>query len=418
MSGKKICRIMYYPALLFLLLNITGMIYLNKVYNISLIHTIIFITVQIILIGIVSAVSSRNIRSATGIGEMLELSGFDIENEYSEAEKFEYLKNTISDLTKKISVSENSSESYRAANLKMQAELEKVKKEIALQKQSAEELLCLKGKIKDLLISIKDIENNYLSYDSSVQEIAGNQTESAENLNRIIGNLIDSIEREALIASKAEEISTTMTHTVRSGGDDISKTIALISAVEQLSGQISEIIAVIDNITELTNLLAMNAAIEAAHAGDAGKGFAVVAGEIQKLSKETSKSSGKISDLVKNVSSAIIDMTSNAENASEGLKAIMDSVHRTEDIVKDITGAIKQQSEEGNRVLTASNKIIESADRINAGKNKYSQVVDMFPAIIGKIEDCSSEIGTGVENIISDLDESEGRIREIISSIN
>ncbi len=209
-----------------------------------------------------------------------------------------------------------------------------------------------------------------------------------------------------------------MTETVKSGGDDISKTIALISAVEQLSGQISEIIAVIDNITELTNLLAMNAAIEAAHAGDAGKGFAVVAGEIQKLSRETSKSSGKISDLVRNVSDTIKDMTSNAENASDGLKAIMDSVNRTGDIVKDITGAIMQQSEESNKVLTASNSIIKTADQIRHGMDRTKEVNDIFPAIIKKIEDCTGSIEQETELIITNLEDSENRIKSLISSLD
>ena len=411
MFGKKISPVFFAAAIILIILNCSGIIYLNKVYNVKYFHITIFVSMQLILAFFVILIFSFSRNSDRLQNDLMNLCSIDITGETGNFSSAEIIKNKIISYQKKISDSAVSENLQKERNRKLIEELEIIISEINSRKQSAEKLRQFKNHIIELGGVVRELEKNYENYDFSISAVVEEQAESAENLNIIIGKLIESIEQEAVIASKAEEISSKMTDTVKSGGDDISKTIALISAVEQLSGQITEIIAVIDNITELTNLLAMNAAIEAAHAGDAGRGFAVVAGEIQKLSKETSKSSGKISDLVKTVSETIRDMTSNAENASEGLKAIMESVNRTGDIVKDITGAIMQQSEEGNKVLSASSSIIETAEKMSADKGK----IKSFPEIIEKIEGYSSVFDTGIESVIEDLQKSEGKIRALIS---
>ena len=411
MFGKKISPVVFAAAMMLIILNCGGIIFLNKVYNIKYFHITIFIFIQFILAFFITAFFNYSRKSITSEKELLKLCGFDLHDENPDSSAYDVIRNKIISYRKKITDSSEAENFYKERNLKLIGELEIIIAEMNSRKESAEKLRQFRNQIIELAETVKELERNYKSYDSSISSVVEEQAESAENLNRIIGNLIESIEQEAVIASKAEDISSRMTDTVKSGGDDISKTIALITAVEQLSGQISEIIAVIDNITELTNLLAMNAAIEAAHAGDAGRGFAVVAGEIQKLSKETSKSSGKISDLVKTVSATIKDMTSNAENASEGLKAIMESVNRTGDIVKDITGAIMQQSEESNRVLSASSSIIETAEKMTSDRGQ----IRSFPEIIEKIEGYSSVFDSGIESVIDDLQKSEGKIRELIS---
>ena len=418
MSGKRLSPVMYYTALLLLLLNCGGFFYLNKVYQLSIFHIVLFISLQIMLIILNSVFLIKGRALFASEMELIKLCSLEEALEFSDISASDLIKERIISYKKKISDFDASDKLCRQLDSRIKDELTDLQNIINSRKHSASELKTLNSQVSELTESVKKLEGHFRDYDSSISGIAQNQTESAENLNSIINSLIESIDREALIASRAEDISARMTETVKSGGDDISKTIALISAVEQLSGQITEIIAVIDNITELTNLLAMNAAIEAAHAGDAGKGFAVVAGEIQKLSSETSKSSGKISELVRNVSDTIKDMTSNAENASDGLKAIMESVNRTGDIVKDITGAIMQQSEEGNKVLTASNSIIESTDQIKHGMDRTKEVNDIFPSIIKIIEDCSGNIEQEADSIISNLEDSENRIKNLISILD
>ena len=417
MSGKVFSPVQFYASSVLIIIYGASVFYLNILNNISYAYTSFFLIISLLLLIILISVFKKSSKAFSNQKDILSLCRIESVSIGNEDDPVDLIKDKISFFIKSYSESCDQKKNYDLLSSKLKNDLEEVIYLYNSKRQSLEDIALIRNQISDLQNSIKDLEMHYSEFNSSINNIADEQKDSAGNLKVIIESLIKSINKEAVIASRAEEISSTMTDTVKSGGDDITKTISLIAAVEQLSGKISDIVVVIDNISDQTNLLAMNAAIEAAHAGDAGKGFAVVAGEIQKLSKETSKSSGKISELVRHVSSTIKDMTSNAQNASEGLKAIMDSVNRTEDIVKDITGAINEQSEEGSRVLNASNSIINSAGKISAENVVLDDMLHTFPEILEKIESYSEMLDKGIDKISSDLSISEGRIKEIISSI-
>ena len=417
MSGKFVSPALFSASFLLIIINGAGIIFFKSIYNINILHTAIMFIISAMLFIIITFIFRRYRRSEDKDREILKLCGIELSSGDYKNGADVLIKNRINFLQNTDTEARKQKKYYDSFSWKLKVELEEIACLLDSKKKTAEELMMFRNEVAELVSSVKQLEKRYADYDSTIKNISKEQSGSAENMNEIVGSLLKSIEKEAVIAARAEEISSKMIHTVKSGGDDITKTISLIAAVEQFSGKISEIIAVIDNITDQTNLLAMNAAIEAAHAGDSGKGFAVVAGEIQKLSKETSKSSGKISDLVKNVSATIKDMTSNAENASGGLKAIMDSVTRTEDIVKDITGAIKEQSEGGSMVLNASESIIKTSVKIDSENSAQKDLLGCFPEVLAKIESCSNIIDAGVDNILSDLVLSEERLQNLISSI-
>lgn len=266
--------------------------------------------------------------------------------------------------------------------------------------------------------SLAGFRDSYSEHEKGINSVAVKQVGSIEDLSEVIRALVDSIDKESEIASRAEKMSKEMSNTVRSGGEDITKTITLISEVEKLSLKINEIIAVIDNISEQTNLLAMNAAIEAAHAGDAGKGFSVVAGEIQKLSRETNQSSRKISELVKSVSQTVKIMTENAQNASTGLKAIMESVKRTESIVADITGAINEQSEGGNKIMSAAGSLYKSAAQMKETTDRNVNTINRFSEMLEKIMTVNTLLENDIEKLTSSIDSTREGINRLTGGDN
>ncbi|MDX9800654.1 MAG: methyl-accepting chemotaxis protein [Spirochaetia bacterium] len=295
------------------------------------------------------------------------------------------------------------------------SEFKSILEEIKNKKNYVENIRKYHVEILNAAGMLENFKKKYQVFENYMSSAAVNQIESITGLSDVIKNLIASITKESQIAERAEKISHAMSETVKSGGEDITKTISLISDIEKISHKIKEIIIVIDNISEQTNLLAMNAAIEAAHAGDAGKGFSVVAGEIQKLSKETKQSSRKISDLVKNVSETIKIMILNAQNASGGLKAIMDSVTRTESIVSDITGAINEQSEESNKIMNAADVLYESAESMKSNTAMNVNNVMSFSKALDTLDSSGKNFEDDIKEILFTLDNTEKILHDIIN---
>ena len=102
------------------------------------------------------------------------------------------------------------------------------------------------------------------------------------------------------------------------------------------SDSLIEASTIIKNIAEQTNLLAMNAAIEAAHAGEAGNGFAVVAAEIRKLSETSSEQSQKIGDELLNIQNSIATVANSSNDASEAFSHVSEKLKQTDELVLHI----------------------------------------------------------------------------------
>ena len=289
-----------------------------------------------------------------------------------------------------------------------------------------------------------DLESNMLSVSEFVGEITvgidGLQAsfteqeksiaETDSSINRIImtlKELNESIVRQASIVEQSFESFDKMTLSIGTVGGSVKETreaimnlssatdngrATLIKANEisqriaEASGGLIETGSVIQNIASQTNLLAMNAAIEAAHAGETGKGFAVVASEIRKLAEESSVQGKKISVTLKNLIGEIEMLANSASSAvekfnfiSEYSTDVTDSiesvVHAMEEqeqngkaiweMIKDISGMTSGVKQSSGEMLLGSEKIIAETDRLGnltealrENMNKISSQVDLI----------------------------------------
>jgi methyl-accepting chemotaxis protein len=163
------------------------------------------------------------------------------------------------------------------------------------------------------------------------------------------------------------------------------------SIVEQLgtnSNQIGEIIQVIDDIADQTNLLALNAAIEAARAGEQGRGFAVVADEVRKLAERTTKATKEIAEMIKQIQSN----------------------------TKLAVSAINQGAVEVEKGKELAQKAGDSLNQIIVEVDKSSMLINQLAVASEQQSDSSEQISQSIERISSVINESSVGIQEIARS--
>jgi methyl-accepting chemotaxis protein len=164
-----------------------------------------------------------------------------------------------------------------------------------------------------------------------------------------------SVRQNAEHARQANEIAVDARERAEKGGTVMHNVVAAMSAINESSRKIADIISTIDAIAFQTNLLALNASVEAARAGEQGRGFAVVAGEVRNLAQRSAAAAREIKDLIEDSVDKVKAGSQLVDESRATLAGIVESVHKVTDIVSHITEASRQQSadiEQVNQVTT------------------------------------------------------------------
>ena len=157
------------------------------------------------------------------------------------------------------------------------------------------------------------------------------------------------------------------------GKEGAAKANEIVSKVAEQSGLLMEASQVIQNIASQTNLLAMNAAIEAAHAGEAGKGFAVVADEIRKLAEESNTQGKHIGTVLNETAEVIGLLTESGQAAEQAFNGVYGLAERVASQEQAVVQAMNEQQKAGADVLRAMQEISEATTTVQSGS---SEIVD------------------------------------------
>lgn len=193
-----------------------------------------------------------------------------------------------------------------------------------------------------------------------VSSQAGFVSESSAAISEMVAN-IASVTKTA---SRADEVAENLRRLSDEGGNALKTSVSHIRDLEEVSRSVSVIIGSISKIAAQTNLLAMNAAIEAAHAGEAGAGFAVVADEVRNLAESSSKSAKEIGLLIKDMTERIATGVNLADKAGASFERINIGVIETTELVRTIAGSMSEQKTGADEILRSVGSLIEATHSI------------------------------------------------------
>ena len=182
------------------------------------------------------------------------------------------------------------------------------------------------------------------------------------------------------------------------------------------SEQIGVIVETIEDIASQTNLLALNAAIEAARAGEHGKGFAVVADEVRKLAERASSATKEIGGLVKDIQHSVTDAVAAMKDGSAEVEHGVRQANQAGEALNQILGAAREVNQQVMQIATATKQMTGLANDLVTATDTVSAVVEENTAATEEMSASSSEVTQAIENIASVSEENSAAVEEVSAS--
>ncbi len=249
-----------------------------------------------------------------------------------------------------------------------------------------------KGSISRLSASIANISEQVTTQASYVEESSAAITEIAANIASV-----------SKLAEQANGITRSLNEVAAKGDSDVREMEKSMEEITRASSAVSDTVSVISRIASQTNLLAMNAAIEAAHAGEAGRGFAVVADEVRGLAETSAQSAKQVMTVIRQMRTKIQTGTVLSEQVKDAFRNITKGIGSAAGLIETITHSMSEQKAGAEEVLKSVGSLIEATEKIKASAGEQTE--------------SSRDMEAGMSRIVEAARQIDGALREQVKGV-
>ena len=265
--------------------------------------------------------------------------------------------------------------------------------------------------VSDVSSTIQDIGNKVSDLNQIIEVQTSSVNESVSSVEQMLDNIQSVTDALGRSTAQFENLS----RVSEIGFQKISEVQSKVMDISNKSRSMSEANAVIDNIAAQTNLLAMNAAIEAAHAGTAGKGFAVVAGEIRKLAESSSAQSKSISSALKELVASISGVVETSQTLSQAFEDVRKAIAFLAEELKIVQDVMDHQSEGNRQVHSSFATIHRLNDQVRASAAQMATGSQSILAKTADLVDITEQINTSMSSMTSSAESIADAVENVVS---
>ena len=265
----------------------------------------------------------------------------------------------------------------------------------------------IKKQIGILNKSIRDASSAIIEISTGIEETdreLEGQMAMVEESTASVTQMIASIQNVSRITELSTEVTGELKSAASAGRERLGETTRIISSVRDSVDGIRDITGIIQGIASRTNLLAMNAAIEAAHAGDSGKGFSVVADEIRKLAEASAVNSKEISGILAQMIHEIEEADHSGAQTGKAFEYLEKQVGDVNESYEGIRSSMSELEVGGSEILKAMSELNETSNRVGLSSRRMRDQSGIVVQSMDMVQTVSEKVFAGIEEIDSGLD--------------